>query len=96
MNHNKDIHTEHCCKYHGCKFGNVKGFCTVMNGTNDQSYSCEECGETESKTCALKAHLKMVGYSIRDEFKNLTTDEAERYISVLIDPAKPFGGYHHE
>lgn len=42
-----DTHTEHCCKWHGCKYaydGSVsKAECTVMNGTKPQSFTCEKC-----------------------------------------------------
>lgn len=41
-----DVHTAHCCKWHGCKYNN--GFpgerekCTVLNGA-PQEYPCEVC-----------------------------------------------------
>ncbi len=37
----KDVHTEHCCLHHGCKYGDDD--CTVMSLRNRQSYLCEEC-----------------------------------------------------
>jgi hypothetical protein len=37
----KDVHTEHCCKYCGCKYGE-DDFCPVVNGRKSQSFSCEE------------------------------------------------------
>ncbi len=53
----KDVHTEHCCKYHGCKYGNddkdLMGnlgrtdFCTVTTKQKIQSYPCESCREFE-------------------------------------------------
>jgi len=36
-----DVHTEHCCKWHGCKYGDDKS-CTVLTGAK-QSYPCEVC-----------------------------------------------------
>jgi len=42
-----DVHTEHCCKKHGCKysFGDVESEaeCTVVNGEKSQSFPCETC-----------------------------------------------------
>lgn len=40
-NYMTDVHTEHCCKEHGCKYGD-KG-CTVANGSKPQSHPCESC-----------------------------------------------------
>jgi hypothetical protein len=40
---NRDVHTEHCCKRHGCKYGNMDGECTVESGQKRQSHPCEEC-----------------------------------------------------
>ncbi len=39
----RDVHTEHCCKKHGCKYGNYDGKCTVKSGEKMQSYLCVEC-----------------------------------------------------
>lgn len=39
-----DVHTEHCCDKHGCKYGaDETGECTVVNGSKPQSYICEQC-----------------------------------------------------
>lgn len=37
----KDVHTEHCCIKHGCKYCDED--CTVMSGELEQSFMCEEC-----------------------------------------------------
>ena len=37
----RDVHTEHCCKEHGCKYG--QGNCTVTSGKKAQSFPCETC-----------------------------------------------------
>lgn len=37
----KDVHTEHCCDKHGCKYSNEN--CTVTTGRAPQSYRCEDC-----------------------------------------------------
>jgi hypothetical protein len=37
----KDVHTEHCCVDHGCKYGNED--CPVVKETKRQSHACEHC-----------------------------------------------------
>jgi hypothetical protein len=37
----KDVHTEHCCIAHGCKY--MDDDCPVYLGTKTQSYICEDC-----------------------------------------------------
>ena len=39
----KDVHTEHCCKKHGCKYSDPA--CTVAYGDKVQSFPCEDCDE---------------------------------------------------
>lgn len=36
-----DVHTEHCCQEHGCKYGDEN--CSVATGRKFQSYPCETC-----------------------------------------------------
>jgi len=36
-----DIHTEHCCAEHGCKYNDEN--CTVVNRILEQTFLCEEC-----------------------------------------------------
>lgn len=46
----KDVHTEHCCLTHGCKYGRDVT-CTVVQGYLAQSYPCEVCDfEAEQRT----------------------------------------------
>jgi hypothetical protein len=49
------VHIEHCCKKHGCKYGNKD--CPVINGIAEQKYPCESCDYE-------KEFLK--NYSIKD------------------------------
>jgi hypothetical protein len=42
----KDVHTEHCCLRHGCKYGDIDE-CTVVLGIRVQSYFCELCDEED-------------------------------------------------
>lgn len=37
----KDVHTEHCCLRHGCKYGDLD--CPVYLQTKVQSHPCESC-----------------------------------------------------
>jgi hypothetical protein len=39
--YNKDIHTEHCCVQHGCKYLDVN--CSVVSRTKTQSHLCDTC-----------------------------------------------------
>ena len=36
------VHRTHCCKRHGCKYGQAE-VCCVMQGTRVQAYLCEYC-----------------------------------------------------
>ena len=37
------VHASHCCKWHGCKYGDHD--CPVANGEVEQEYLCEDCYE---------------------------------------------------
>jgi hypothetical protein len=37
----KCVHTEHCCKKHGCKY--IDPECPVVLSLKNQSFPCEEC-----------------------------------------------------
>jgi hypothetical protein len=45
----KDVHTEHCCLHHGCKYGENET-CTVMSLRGKQSYLCEGCKGYDKKS----------------------------------------------
>lgn len=36
------VHATHCCKWHGCKYGDPD--CPVVLGKIEQVYLCEDCG----------------------------------------------------
>lgn len=40
---NWKVHAAHCCKWHGCKYGNDD--CPVAQGWVKQEYLCEQCDE---------------------------------------------------
>lgn len=35
------VHASHCCKWHGCKYGDPD--CPVVSGEVEQKYLCEDC-----------------------------------------------------
>ncbi len=37
------VHASHCCKWHGCKYGDPD--CPVASGEAEQEYPCEYCSE---------------------------------------------------
>lgn len=39
-----DVHTEHCCSRHGCKYGEEVS-CPVARGDKAQHFPCEQCQE---------------------------------------------------
>ncbi len=43
----KDVHTEHCCAEHGCKYRDRE--CTVVTGTLPATYECEDCIDEEDR-----------------------------------------------
>lgn len=44
-----DVHTEHCCKDHGCRYGHEND-CPVMSGRKQQSFPCDVCDYVAKKT----------------------------------------------
>ena len=79
----KDVHTEHCCRWHGCKYGDDAD-CPVENGTKRQSYACEQCdyeadqiGDYSDGVEAGKAQVSREVQEIIDEaFEKHTPDIA--------------------
>lgn len=51
----KDVHTEHCCAQHGCKYADSD--CPVASGNKPQSYPCESC-EWEKEDAARHTAAK--------------------------------------
>jgi hypothetical protein len=61
MTYEKDVHTEHCCLRHGCKYGDDD--CTVATGQKPQSYPCEECNNDNANS--LNIHNVTEDFSMR-------------------------------
>lgn len=50
----KDTHTEHCCRKHGCKYGDED--CSVEMKIVEQSFPCEYCSEESEYYSDLDAY----------------------------------------
>ena len=67
-----DVHTEHCCVIHGCKYGDED--CTVTTGELKQSYPCEFCKEMD-KTIIDKMWSEKISYK---EYCRATVKEIKK------------------
>lgn len=62
---NIGTHTSHCCKFHGCKYGDGKR-CPVENLSHQQEYGCEFCPteedirETEERLAEMKQEMEFL------------------------------------
>ena len=52
------VHAAHCCKWHGCKYGDPD--CPVANGEVVQEYPCEDCRWYLEEEESLRAQLKSI------------------------------------
>lgn len=52
----KDVHTEHCCAIHGCKYGDDD--CSVATGRKMQSFPCETCDFDDGRDAYLKGIME--------------------------------------
>jgi hypothetical protein len=85
-----DVHTEHCCILHGCKYGNLED-CSVFQGWKDQSYPCEDCAWDCLKT--VEEVRRSVAYSLENGGLEKATEylagkyhiNREKTRSVLLD-----------
>ena len=41
------VHASHCCKWHGCRYGDKN--CPVVNGEIEQLWLCDDCYEEMDK-----------------------------------------------
>lgn len=79
----KNVHTEHCCIFHGCKYN--KEDCPVMTRKQAQSYPCEDCepgpvGDPQSVAIREAA----------EELRKLTQEAA--FMSTVAQVALANGG----
>lgn len=43
MSSSVGVHASHCCKWHGCKYGDKD--CPVVSGKVEQLYTCDFCDD---------------------------------------------------
>lgn len=91
------VHSTHCCKIHGCKYGNT--YCPVEIGIEEGVY-CELCNLEKEKYC---------GYDLPEDFdynqaifsylqKNLSIDLriSSNYVRVKLLLTNPKTGKQEE
>ena len=71
----KDVHTEHCCIHHGCKYCDEN--CTVMNQEKEQSFSCEDC--EHDSDLAYEQAIDFALYETNDGHTFLKTLREEKW-----------------
>ena len=83
-------HTSHCCKQHGCKYGDGDG-CPVENGRLEQEDPCEQCSD-EGLDLKPKEHTLQKGDNVRARWMDFKTDAPA---SLIRDQLK-FEGQQRE
>lgn len=63
----KDVHTEHCCIWHGCCYGSED--CTVKSENKKQSYPCEQC-EYDAEQLRLMRNMNSIYVDYLDRVFN--------------------------
>ena len=66
---NYGSHPTHCCKWHGCKYGDLD--CPVVTGKVKQVYLCEYCYEDLENEDYYRLTVKAI-----DEIKEFIKDKA--------------------
>ena len=70
---NRCVHTEHCCKIHGCNYN--KAECPVETGLKVQSYMCEFCSSTiDTFHSMLNEYREIVELQYNIEFMDNRND----------------------
>ena len=67
---NIGVHASHCCRWHGCKYGDED--CPVVLGQVEQEYPCEYCSDELEEEDYYKAVVKRI-----DEIKTWWTAKKE-------------------
>lgn len=55
----KDVHTEHCCVVHGCKY--MSKDCSVVQKCHPQSYPCEQCSHEDIDPTKMNPETNIYG-----------------------------------
>lgn len=85
----KNVHTEHCCFVHGCKYGDDD--CPVEGGVQIQSFKCEACAwnederEREEKAGKPPSFENLINQHGPDAVRHLTGDLSRR-CWIVYDP----------
>jgi hypothetical protein len=58
----KDVHTEHCCVRHGCRYGDEN--CSIVRKQKKQSYDCEICDSVGQEREEWIERLISEGYTV--------------------------------
>lgn len=80
----QDVHTEHCCFKHGCKYSDKD--CTVRLGRKKQSYPCETCQyakERMSNIGKLYGAIQKLGF-YNPEINIHGTADREKPVRVAV------------
>lgn len=56
MDNNYAVHVSHCCKWHGCKYGEPN--CPIVLSKTKQAYLCEWCYEELNNEYCYRQKLK--------------------------------------
>ena len=76
---NRGVHQSHCCKWHGCKYGDDN--CPVVHGLVKQDYLCEWCNEDLENEEYLLQTLKNI--QEMKELKHEQSNSSYRHAGVL-------------
>lgn len=69
------VHRTHCCKSHGCKYGEED--CPVATGLIKQDYPCENCPVTmEAVINPPVIETYGIDHTTKHAFRNMTIQEA--------------------
>jgi C4-type Zn-finger protein len=80
----KDVHTEHCCAIHGCKYGNED--CTVYSGGKAQSYVCETCSWSSNDLAKALARRDVRAFFEVDSSGRLVRRQYRVHVFVTQEP----------
>lgn len=89
----KDVHTEHCCIIHGCKYNDPN--CTVITEKAPQTYPCEDCEYAPYVVCHDDEHALSQVNSVDAEIMRLLNHRA-RLIQFLMKEPDSAQQYRHK
>lgn len=86
----KDVHTEHCCSIHGCKYGEDSD-CTVVRYGAPQSFPCEYCQEAIGTD---EPHYATSGWNIWKVDKGQEKEDLLKKLKKFLLACEHFDGEH--